>query len=646
MLEDVPMDAEIVEYELGRSGIGFTARRVDRRDAFIAALDEFAPDLILSDFSLPSFDGMSALRLAQEHRPSAPFIVVTGSINEETAVDCMKAGAADYLLKSSLARIGPAVHAAIERAGARRQQADAEAALRRSEANLRAIFESSREHLICVSGEGRVMAFNGAAARWLAGFGGRPLAEGAALADCMPDEMAADCRALLDVALGGESRVVDRQVSLGAGTPRWYEFAVTPVTDGGQVLGVCLGISDIEERKHAEEHYLRAERMEAVGRLAGGVAHEVNNMMTVIQGFGSFLLRGFRNDDVRRAEMEEILRAADRAASVTRQLLAFSRQQVLQPTPLDLGGVVHGIESMLRRLLGDGCRLEIRNAPSLGRVHADRAQVEQVLVNLTLNARDAIAAGGQVTIETAPVMLDDAYTRRRSGVKVAPGPYIMLAVTDNGAGMDAPTLARAFEPFFTTKPVGQGTGLGLSTVYGIVKQSGGYVWPYSEPGLGTTFKVYLPLAPGDDVDEPVTGRGLSEPAHGSEVVLVVEDEDVVRQLACRTLDSLGYTVLEARHGAEALQLLGRGPGTVRLVLSDVVMPEMGGRELGDRVSDSYPGVPVLFMSGYTGEDVVQRGLLAPGAPFLAKPFTPDALGRKVREMLDRMAVNGDETPAG
>jgi nitrogen-specific signal transduction histidine kinase len=412
------------------------------------------------------------------------------------------------------------------------------------------------------------------------------------------------------------------------------------------VLGVCLGITDIEERKHAEEHYLRAERMEAVGRLAGGVAHEVNNMMTVIQGFGSFLYNGLPSKDPRRGEVSEILRAADRAASVTRQLLAFSRQQVLQPAPLELGGVVQGIESMLRRLVGDACQLETRTAPSLGRVYADRSQLEQVLVNLVLNARDAMPAGGQVTIETAPVMLDDAYVRRRAGVQISPGPYIMLAVTDTGTGMDGPTLARVFEPFFTTKPVGQGTGLGLSTVYGIVKQSGGYVWPYSEPGLGTTFKVYLPLAPGDATPELAASNGKVAPPHGSEVVLVVEDEDVVRQLACRTLDALGYTVLEARHGREALQLLGRGAGTVRLVLSDVVMPEMGGRELGDRVSDRYPGIPVLYMSGYTGDDVVQRGLLAPGAPFLAKPFTPDALGNKIRELLDRQVATPEDDGPG
>ena len=637
------MDAEIIEYELGRAGIAFTARRVDRREAFAEALDQFAPDIILSDFSLPGFDGMAALRLAQERRPGAPFIVVTGSINEETAVGCMREGAADYLLKSSLARIGPAVHAAIEREAARRQQSEAEAALRQSEANLRAIFESSREHLICVSQDGLVMAFNGAAARWLAGFGGRPLEEGAPLAECMPEAVGIDCLDLLQTGLAGESRIVERQVALGAGTPRWYEFAVTPVTDRGQVLSVCLGIADIEERKHAEEHYLRAERMEAVGRLAGGVAHEVNNMMTVIQGFGSFLLKGFARDDARRGEVDEILRAADRAASVTRQLLAFSRQQVLQPTPLDLGGVVQGIESMLRRLLGDACELEIRTAPSLGRVYADRSQLEQALVNLALNARDAMPTGGRLTIETAPVMLDDAYTRRRNGVRVTPGPYIMLAVADTGVGMDAPTLARVFEPFFTTKPVGQGTGLGLSTVYGIVKQSGGYVWPYSEPGLGTTFKVYLPLAAGDDPTDTAVVAGPAMPATGDEVVLVVEDEDIVRQLACRTLGSLGYTVLEARHGREALELLGRGPSRVRLVLSDVVMPEMGGRELGDRVSDGYPDVPILYMSGYTGEDVVQRGLLAPGAPFLAKPFTPEALGRKVRELIDRrLASAGDD----
>ncbi|MDQ2670334.1 MAG: response regulator, partial [Gemmatimonadota bacterium] len=582
------------------------------------------------------------LRLAQEHRPSAPFIVVTGSINEETAVGCMKAGAADYLLKSSLARIGPAVHAALERGRARREQAEAEAALRRSEANLRAIFDSSREHLICVDRAGRVLTFNASAARWVTGFAGAELREGRPIADYLPEQLADDCRVLLDSALAGEARTIERQVPRGSGGPRWYEIAVTPVTDAAAVLGVCVGITDIEERKHAADHYLRAERMEAVGRLAGGVAHEVNNMMTVIQGFGTFLMHGLPGADPRRDEVAEILRAADRAASVTRQLLAFSRQQLLQPTLLDLSGVVQGVDGMLRRLLGDTHTLEIRTAPSLGRVHADRAQLEQVLVNLALNARDAMPAGGRLTIETSPVMLDESYVRRRTGVQIRPGPYIMLAVSDTGSGMDATTLARAFEPFFTTKPVGQGTGLGLSTVYGIVKQSGGYVWPYSEPGLGTTFKVYLPLAGSDEHRESVADNGGAAPSRGNEIVLVVEDEDVVRHLASRTLGSLGYTVLEARHGGEALQVLSRRDSGVQLVLSDVVMPGIGGRELGESVANAHPGLPILYMSGYTGEDVVQRGLLAPGAPFLPKPFTPDALGRKVREMLDhRHAHHGD-----
>jgi two-component system, cell cycle sensor histidine kinase and response regulator CckA len=404
------------------------------------------------------------------------------------------------------------------------------------------------------------------------------------------------------------------------------------VSESGSVIGVCLSVVNIDERKRAEDHLRRAEKMQAVGRLAGGVAHEVNNMMTVILGFGDFLLRSLGPEDPRSDEAKEILRAAERAANVTRQLLAFSRQQVLQPRVLDLNGVVAGLQPMMGKILGVNHSLVARLSPMLGMVRADRGQLEQVLVNLVLNARDAMAEGGQLTIETSTVMLGEDYLRRRAEVQIPLGAYIMLAVNDTGHGMSPAVQARAFEPFFSTKPVGQGTGLGLSTVYGIVKQSGGYIWVYSEPGLGTTFKIYLPVAHGahDVVHEPPSIQS----AGGNEAILVIEDEDVVRSLTCRILREHGYTVYEARQGQEGLECVARRSGEIRLVLSDVVMPEMGGRELGRLLAQLHPGLPVLYMSGYTGDDVVQRGLLDAAAPFQQKPFSPEGLTRKVREMLD------------
>jgi nitrogen-specific signal transduction histidine kinase/CheY-like chemotaxis protein len=390
---------------------------------------------------------------------------------------------------------------------------------------------------------------------------------------------------------------------------------------------------DVTERKRVEDQLRRAERMQAAGRLAGGMAHEVNNMMTGVIGFSEFLLRSFAEDDARRAEVQEIIRAGTRASDVTRQLLAFTRQQLLHPELLDVNGVVSGIEKMLRRSLGEDHLLELKLSPGVGEIRADRGQLEQVLINLILNARDAMRAHGRVTVATGQASLDEVYAQSHGGIGIPPGEYVFLSVTDTGSGMSHEVQARIFEPFFTTKPVGQGTGLGLSTVYGIVKQSDGFVWCYTEPGHGSTFKIYLPRASVRSL--PLTPAGTpAELRGGNETILVVEDEDVVRAMACRGLREQGYTVLEARHGREALDQLEEGRDAIDLVISDVVMPELGGRELGSHLAALQPELPILYMSGYTGDDVIQRGLLEPGVPFQQKPFTPEGLARKVREMLD------------
>jgi nitrogen-specific signal transduction histidine kinase len=390
---------------------------------------------------------------------------------------------------------------------------------------------------------------------------------------------------------------------------------------------------DVTERKRVEEHLRRAERLQAAGKLAGGVAHEVNNMMTGVIGFSEFLLRSLEEGDARRSDVEEIIKAGTRAADVTRQLLAFTRQQFLQPQVLDVNGVVADMEKLLRRSLGEGHALELQLSPEAGQLRADRGQLEQVLINLVINARDAMTGHGRVTIETRMAVWDEVYAVRHGGVDLPLGRYVMLAVSDTGCGMDADIQARIFEPFFTTKPVGQGTGLGLSTVYGIVKQSGGYVWVYSEPGHGSVFKIYLPVA-APSLPGELKAESLQMPVGGSETILVIEDEEMVRNLACRGLREHGYSVIEARNGAHALDYIRQHPGTVDLVISDVVMPQMGGRELGQTLAHHEPDLPVLYMSGYTGDDVMHRGLLDPGAPFQQKPFTPIGLAAKVRSMLD------------
>jgi two-component system cell cycle sensor histidine kinase/response regulator CckA len=406
-----------------------------------------------------------------------------------------------------------------------------------------------------------------------------------------------------------------------------------PVFDAeGSVREWIGAVTDVEDGKLAEDRLRRAERLETVGRLAGGIAHEANNQMSVILGSAQFVLRRPDIPEVVREDVEHIQRAAERTAGITQQLLAFSRRQVLQPQVLDLNVLLQRSEQILRRTLGERCGLALHAASGVGRVKADPGQLEQVLLNLVLNARDAMPNGGTVTIETSNVTLTPAYAAMKPAATITPGPHALLTVSDTGVGMDRATLGRAFEPFFTTKPLGEGTGLGLATVYGIVKQSGGYVWVYSEPGQGTTFKIYLPA-----VGAMATERGRRDSgpvALDGEVVLVVEDEPSVRAVLGRVLREQGYAVLEAPHGGEALAIAGNPDARIDLVIADVVMPGLAGRDLAERLGGMRPGMPVLFTSGYTGHDVVERGLIERDWPFLAKPVTPEALAHKVRELLD------------
>ncbi len=386
----------------------------------------------------------------------------------------------------------------------------------------------------------------------------------------------------------------------------------------------------MEERGRAEEGLRQSQRMEAVGRLAGGVAHDFNNLLTAILGYGSLLASRFPPDAPGREEVDEILRASERAAALTRQLLAFSRRQVLEPVVLSVNELIANLEKMLGRLIGEDVNLVTRLHMGLGNVRADPGQLEQVIMNLVVNARDAMPNGGKLTIETANADLDESYAQGH--VTVQPGHYVMVAVSDTGTGMDAETQARAFEPFFTTKEKGKGTGLGLSTVYGIVKQSGGNIWVYSEPGKGTTFKVYLPRVE-ETVAQGPTRSGDSLPAAATETVLLVEDDPSIRTLAKRVLEERGYRVLEADSGKDALERVHREKGPIHLLLTDLVMPDMGGTELASRLQDKHPTIRVLFMSGYTDDGVVRNGLLESGRAFLQKPFTPTMLVRKIRDVL-------------
>jgi nitrogen-specific signal transduction histidine kinase/CheY-like chemotaxis protein len=394
---------------------------------------------------------------------------------------------------------------------------------------------------------------------------------------------------------------------------------------------MMLGVgTDITPRRQLEEQLRQSQKMEAVGRLAGGIAHDFNNVLTAILGYSQMLLTDLSEGDPRREDVREIEQAANRAATLTRQLLAFSRRQVLQPQVLDLNALVENLDKFLRRLIGEDIDLRVHASPDLWLVSADSGQVEQVIMNLAVNSRDAMPTGGKLTIETGNVVLDAAYAQRH--IAVTPGEYVMLAVSDTGTGMDEETQARIFEPFFTTKASGKGTGLGLSTVYGIVKQSGGNIWVYSEVGRGTTIKIYLPRE-SVSVLPPRQVRPETTDLQGTETILLVEDEDPVRALAAKILRGLGYQVMEAKLGREAITIADAHDAGIDLLLTDVVMPGYSGADLARKLAESRPALKVLFMSGYTDEAIIHHGVLDANIAYLQKPFTPDVLAAKVREVL-------------
>jgi two-component system, cell cycle sensor histidine kinase and response regulator CckA len=406
------------------------------------------------------------------------------------------------------------------------------------------------------------------------------------------------------------------------------EITEHPILYGDRMASLVMA-TDITERLLMEEHFRQSQRLESVGRLAGGVAHDFNNLLTVINGYTEMLLTGPEVDAYTTEALGEIRKAGTRAAELTQQLLAFSRRQVIQPSVININTVVKDTERMLRRLIGEDVELITRLSPDLGQIQADAGQIQQIIVNLAINSRDAMPLGGSILIETSNVTLDESYRAEHGDVQI--GPYIMLALTDTGVGMSAETRARVFEPFFTTKELGKGTGLGLATVYGMVKQGGGWIWVYSEVGLGTTFKVYLPRT-----DKPVsqTKPGTKTALRGTETILVVEDEDEVRKLTLTGLAGFGYTVHGASTGKEALAFCRDFPGTIHLILTDVVMTDMNGREVAKQVALVRPDARILFMSGYTANVIAHQGVLDPDVHYLQKPFTPDSLARKVREVLE------------
>jgi len=447
-----------------------------------------------------------------------------------------------------------------------------------------------------------------------------------------PEHARLDARALDELRERGKCTPYEKEFVRGDGRRVAVLCAGAALdTDDGSLRGISFML-DLTERNALHAQFVQAQKMEAIGRLAGGVAHDFNNMLSAILGFAGIVQSELRPNDPLASDVKEIITAAERASSLTRQLLAFSRKQILEPKLLDLSHHVGGMEQMLRRLIGEDVQLVLSLATNLAAVRVDPVQVEQVVLNLVINARDAIEGdGGRITIDTANVQLDEEYARQHVGV--APGSYVMLSVSDTGQGIDAAVRERIFEPFFTTKALGEGTGLGLATVFGIVRQSGGYIWVYSEPGQGTTFKVYFPRAA---TIAPPEERGSIRPAprRGTETILLVEDEAGVRAFVKRALQREGYVVLEASNGGEALLIAEQHVGPIALLLTDVVMPRMNGRALYERLQKVMPDLQVVYMSGYTENTIVHQGVLDEGTNFIPKPISLDVLRSKIRSVLD------------
>ncbi len=506
---------------------------------------------------------------------------------------------------------------------------ETEAARQKSEQTLRAIFDSAADGILLAEMETRLFVNGNKAISRMLGYSSEEI-RGLSVADIHPAED------LPRVAEQFEKQFRS-EITLAPGVPVkrkdgsvfYADISSAPLELEGRphLLGI---FRDITEQKSLKEQLFQSQKLEAVGRLTGGIAHDFNNILTTIIGNADIMLATLPKDAPAREGLEEIRAAGDRAAALTRQLLAFSRKQVLQPTIMSLNETVRNMDRMLRRIIGEDIELKTILASDLGLVEADIGQIEQVIMNLAVNARDAMSNGGKLTIETANMELDEGYSRDH--IAVIPGPYVMLSVSDTGSGMTKEVLEQVFDPFFTTKETGKGTGLGLSTVYGIVKQSKGNIWVYSEPGKGATFKIYLPR-----VDKPIREKKKEKKPKtltGSETILVVEDDDMVRNFVARVLKGLGYRILSAGDGQEAISIAGDHQGPIHLILTDVVMPGMSGGELEEKMSVSRPGIKLLYMSGYTDNAIVHHGVLDERKTFLQKPFTHEALGRKVRERLD------------
>lgn len=637
-VEDSEIDTELVCAQLKQGGYDVQFRRVDTEADFAAALTEESWDLVISDFSMPHFDGLRAFDLFRMRGLDIPFIYVSGAMGEERAVRAMKAGARDYILKGQLGRLNAAVQRELDEAESRRRAREVEAEKLREQKRLAVALKATGagvfEYKIPPDDSGycneRFARIFGLTPKELPGF--KEL--GGWLLDRIhpEDRERENLLKRQEEFLNGLLKTMTFECRMRHKDGKWRDIACAvsalhrnPEGRATDVVGVIL---DRTSERRMEQQFRQAQKMEAIGRLAGGIAHDFNNLLTVISNFGDFVLQRLPEGTEVYEDMQEVLKAAARAESLTSQLLAYSRRRPVVPTVMNVNELVCNLDKMLRRLVGESIELKTELAQDLWRVRIDSGGLEQVLMNLAVNARDAMPDGGQLSIETSNMEIGDEYMTAK-GAETLAGQYVRISVTDNGHGMDAETQARLFEPFFTTKEPGKGTGLGLATCYGIIKQAGGSIGVYSEPGQGSSFRVLLPreFAPEDVTTEPVP----AESVRGTETLLVVEDDVSVRKLVVRLLSNLGYNVLEAGDATDALQLAQSSSTPIHALITDVVMPGIQGPELARKLTLANPQLKIVYMSGYTRGVVEVDDTIV----LVQKPFAQNDLAQKVRELLDR-----------
>jgi two-component system, cell cycle sensor histidine kinase and response regulator CckA len=635
-LEGDRLHAEITRALLAEDGIDYDLARVATEVDFVATLAARHFDLILADFTLPGFDGMKALSLARARFPDLPFIFVTGTMGEEIAIDALKRGATDYILKGRLSRLAPAIRRALSETEERAERRRAEEALRHSEEELRhsnemfrALIHASPLAIFQLKVDGTVMSWNAAAERI---FGWNEEEVSGEQLPTVPQEKRKEFALTCGQIFQGQTvfrKELQRQRKDGVLID--ISLNAAPVYDAqGNPSAILAMAADITEQKNLENQLRHAQKMEALGTLSGGIAHDFNNILTAIIGYGSLLEMRIDKNDSLRPFVDHILAAADRAATLTQSLLTFGRKKNIEPRVVDLNSVVLDVEKLLLRLLREDIALQTTLANSPCMVMADAGQICQVLMNLATNARDAMPRGGKMAIHLAMASLDRDFVATHGYGTL--GSYVLLTVTDTGAGMDAETRSRIFEPFFTTKEVGKGTGLGLSMAYGIVKQHNGYITCYSEPGAGTTFRIYLPTV--DAQAEMLIESSAELPPGGTEMILLAEDDEQVRVLTSSLLEKFGYTVIPAHDGKDALVQFHAHRDAIQLVLLDVIMPGMNGREACEEMRARAPRLKALFTSGYSA-DIFKLGEFdEPGFAFISKPALPVELLKKIRQLLD------------